>query len=107
MYNRAWQLAWKTVRPDFPLGLEFLMNTRVNTRWQKIKAPQLRSLHSVHRGRWVIGTSHAMTGDLGWSRGCSVAVSWGDCVLAGDIANNSTDSNVLSKEETGKHYFYF
>lgn len=59
MYNRAWQLAWKTVRPDFPLGLEFLMNMRVNTLWQKIKAPQLWSLHSVHRGRWVIGTSHA------------------------------------------------
>lgn len=51
MYNRAWQLAWKTVRLDFPLGLEFLMNTRVNTR----KGPQPRSLHSVHRGLWVIG----------------------------------------------------
>lgn len=59
MYNRAWQLAWKTVRPDFPLGLEFLMNMRVNTLWQKIKAPRLWSLHSVHSGWWVIRTSHA------------------------------------------------
>lgn len=47
-----------------------------------------------------------MTRDLAWSRGCSVAVRWGDCVLACDIANNGTDSNVLAKEETSKRFYF-
>lgn len=37
--------------PGFPLGLEFLMNIQVNTLWQKIKEPQLWSIHSVRSGR--------------------------------------------------------
>ena len=35
----------------FPLGLEFLMNIQVNTLMQKIKAPQLWAIHSVHSGQ--------------------------------------------------------
>ena len=35
----------------FPLGLEFLMNIQVNTLRQKIKAPQLWAIHSVHSGQ--------------------------------------------------------
>lgn len=36
---------------DFPLGLELLMNVQVNTQRQKIKAPQLWTIHAAHSGR--------------------------------------------------------
>lgn len=61
---------------DFPLGLEFLMNIKVNTLWQKIKAPQLCGVFILFTlTSVVISTSHTDDqSDPGWSCGCFVAV---------------------------------
>lgn len=60
------------------LGLEFLMNIQVNTLRQKIKAPQLWSIHSIHSGQHS-DQPHGSCHDLWWVCGCGVALSAGDC----------------------------
>lgn len=60
MYNRAWQLARKTVRPDFPLGLEFLMTMRVKHCGKKLKPPSWGAfILFTEPGGWSAPASHA------------------------------------------------
>lgn len=89
------------------LGLEFLMNIQVNTLRQKIKAPQLWSIHSVHSGQRG-DQPHWSCRDLWWVCGCVVVALRSVLVTVihpGGARNDSIDSDV--KEISKQDFFFF
>lgn len=85
--------------PAFPLGLEFLMSIRVNTRRQNLKGPQLRGIQSARSGQG--GDRHQSCRWPETRIGHVAVVSLGAAGTAGsptDMLGNGTESSVPSEE---------